>query len=174
MVHGDQGEVINTTVVNEEPPKPRAYIKKPLIRLVYCRPFPPERPVKNSQIFQKKNVLFIVCALQQEYSVSLTLSALILMDFHAHSYLTEVMGLVGGCWDYQKGALKISCYEPCKNIASSTTHCDMCPISQAKAAENIYNKGFEILGIGRGCFPKVCSVNQSNCRLVSFPSHFCA
>ncbi|XP_066258110.1 histone H2A deubiquitinase MYSM1-like isoform X1 [Euwallacea similis] len=126
MVHGDQGEIVGTTIIKEPAAKPRPYLKKPTIRLIYCRPFPPERP--------------------QAYSVKITLSSLILMDFHSHSYQTEVMGLVGGLWDYQEGALKICCYEPCKNIASSSTHCDMCPISQAKAVESIHDKNFEILG----------------------------
>lgn len=60
MVHGDQGEIITTTVVNEEPPKPRTYIKKPSIRLVYCRPFPPERPVKHFQTSNKCFVFYCV------------------------------------------------------------------------------------------------------------------
>lgn len=45
MVHGEKGEIIDTTIINEEPPKPRPYIKKPTIRLIYCRPFTLEKPV---------------------------------------------------------------------------------------------------------------------------------
>ncbi|KAL1494723.1 hypothetical protein ABEB36_010274 [Hypothenemus hampei] len=126
MVHGEQGQIIDTRIVNEEPIKPRLYIKKPTIRLIYCRAFPPDRP--------------------QQFVVKITLSTLILMDFHAHSYHTEVMGLVGGHWDYEDGCIKITSYEPCKNVASSTTHCDMCPISQAKAADSIHSKNLEIIG----------------------------
>lgn len=68
------------------------------------------------------------------------------MDLHAHMSLTEVMGLVGGIWNPQKKTLIILHYEPCRNIASSSTHCDMCPISQARAADIIHNKGLSILG----------------------------
>lgn len=69
-----------------------------------------------------------------------------MMDFHAHTSLTEVMGLVAGYWCIENRSLIICHYEPCKNIASSATHCDMCPISQAKAAESIHSKGMDILG----------------------------
>ncbi|XP_030761687.1 histone H2A deubiquitinase MYSM1-like [Sitophilus oryzae] len=126
MAHGEQGQVINTTIVNEEPAKAKTYLKKPTIRLIYCRPFTVDNP--------------------QKFGVKIRLSTLLLMDFHAHTYLTEVMGLVGGSWDSQGKILTISCYEPCKNIASSSTHCDMCPISQARAAESIHNANLDILG----------------------------
>ncbi|CAH1976817.1 unnamed protein product [Acanthoscelides obtectus] len=56
------------------------------------------------------------------------------------------MGLVAGSWIPQENLLKITHYEPCLNIASSTTHCDMCPISQAKAADLIHQKELDILG----------------------------
>lgn len=74
------------------------------------------------------------------------LTTLLLMDFHAHTSLTEVMGLVAGTWNPIKEILTICHYEPCRNIASSATHCDMCPISQSKAAELIHNRGLDILG----------------------------
>ncbi|KAF7279188.1 histone H2A deubiquitinase MYSM1-like [Rhynchophorus ferrugineus] len=126
LTHGEQGQIINTTIVNEEPPRPKAYAKKPPIQLIYCRPFTPDNP--------------------QKYTVKLNLATLLLMDLHAHAYLTEIMGLVGGSWDAQRRILNISIYEPCKNMASSSTHCDMCPISQAKAAERIHNAHLDILG----------------------------
>lgn len=68
------------------------------------------------------------------------------MDLHAHMSLTEVMGLVGGIWNPEKKTLIILHYEPCRNVASSTTHCDMCPISQANAADSIHSRGLSILG----------------------------
>lgn len=68
------------------------------------------------------------------------------MDLHSHSSLTEVMGLIGGIWNPEKQALIIVHYEPCRNIASSSIHCDMCPISQAKAADAIHSRGLSILG----------------------------
>lgn len=76
----------------------------------------------------------------------MNLTTLLLMDFHAHTSLTEVMGLVAGFWNSIKNVLTISHYEPCQNIASSATHCDMCPISQARAAEIIHGQDLDILG----------------------------
>jgi protein MYSM1 len=126
LTHDEKGHVINTTIVTEEPVKPKTYIKKPIIRLIYCRPFPEKCP--------------------QKYKVKMHLTTLLLMDFHAHTSLTEVMGLVAGTWNPAKNILTISHYEPCRNIASSATHCDMCPISQSKAAELIHSRGLDVLG----------------------------
>ncbi|XP_063923826.1 histone H2A deubiquitinase MYSM1-like isoform X2 [Zophobas morio] len=126
LTHDEKGDVINTTIVSEEPPKPKIYVKKPSIRLIYCRPFPEGNP--------------------QKYKVKMHLTTLLLMDFHAHTSLTEVMGLVAGSWNPNKNVLTISHYEPCRNIASSATHCDMCPISQSKAADSIHKRGLDVLG----------------------------
>ncbi|XP_044271707.1 deubiquitinase MYSM1-like [Tribolium madens] len=126
LTHDEKGDVINTTIVNEEPVKPKMSIKRPTIRLIYCRNFPEGSP--------------------QKYRVRMQLTTLLLMDFHAHTSLTEVMGLVAGTWNPTKKILTISHYEPCRNIASSATHCDMCPISQSKAAELIHNRGLDVLG----------------------------
>ncbi|CAH0555880.1 unnamed protein product [Brassicogethes aeneus] len=127
LTHDENGEIINTTIVNEEPVvKQRLYIKKPMVRLIYCRPFNDEKP--------------------QEYTVNIHLSALLKMDLHAHTNLSEVMGLVAGYWNPHNKTLTITHYETCKNMASSSTHCDMCPISQAKASEIIHAKGLDILG----------------------------
>lgn len=74
------------------------------------------------------------------------ISSILSMDFHAHLSTTEVMGLVAGYWLPQSKSMVISHYEPCLNIASSAIHCDMCPISQAKASDIIYGKELDILG----------------------------
>lgn len=74
------------------------------------------------------------------------LTSILTMDFHAHLSSTEVMGLVAGYWLPQSKSMVISHYEPCLNIASSAIHCDMCPISQAKASDSIYSKELVILG----------------------------
>ncbi|KAJ8933985.1 hypothetical protein NQ318_016921 [Aromia moschata] len=126
LTHDEKGHVIKSTIINEEPVKPKSYIKKPSVRLIYCRPFSVDKP--------------------QPYTIRIHLSTLLTMDFHAHTSLTEIMGLVAGYWVEQNRVLIISHYEPCLNIASSATHCDMCPISQAKAADIIHGKGLDILG----------------------------
>lgn len=83
---------------------------------------------------------------QQPYAIKMHLSSILAMDFHAHLSAMEVMGLVAGHWIPHNNSMVISHYEPCLNIASSAIHCDMCPISQAKASDFIYNMGLDILG----------------------------
>ncbi|CAG9836566.1 unnamed protein product [Diabrotica balteata] len=127
MSHDEHGHVIKHTVINEDPiAKPKAYIKKPPVRLIYCRPFKDE--------------------IIQPYTIRISLSTLLIMDLHAHTCFTEVMGLIAGYWSSQNKIMVICHYEPCLNMASSTTHCDMCPISQAKAADAIHGKGLDLLG----------------------------
>lgn len=130
--------------MNETPAIKRTCIKKPTVKLIYCRPFPEGDPVIPLKIYLLHS--FTILFLQQKYKVNLELSSLILMDLHSHMSLTEVMGLVGGIWNPEKKTLIILHYEPCRNVASSTIHCDMCPISQAKAADIIHSKGLSILG----------------------------
>ncbi|CAH1171169.1 unnamed protein product [Phaedon cochleariae] len=127
LSHGENGQIIKNTVINEEPSsKQKVYIRKPTVRLIYCRPFNEE--------------------FQQPYTLKMHLSTLLIMDFHSHTSLTEVMGLVAGRWTARKNMLTITGYEPCRNAASSATHCDMCPISQARAADVIHRKGLDIVG----------------------------
>ncbi|GJQ75910.1 hypothetical protein Trydic_g17970 [Trypoxylus dichotomus] len=126
LQHSETGDIINTTVVNEDPIIKKAYVKKPIIRLVYCKSFNEENA--------------------QNYKVEISLTVILLMDFHAHTSLSEVMGLVGGHWNDQTRVLTITRYEPCRNIASSSTHCDMCPVAQARATDILRGEGLDILG----------------------------
>ncbi|KAK5644658.1 hypothetical protein RI129_005958 [Pyrocoelia pectoralis] len=127
LTHNENGDVINTTIVSEEPVlKQKSYIKTPTIKLIYCKAFTEEYP--------------------QEFQINLHLQTLLLMDLHAHTSTAEVMGLMGGYWNSDNKTLTILRYIPCRNIASSATHCDMCPISQAKAADIIHDEGLNILG----------------------------
>lgn len=125
LTHNESGNIIKTTVINEDPiPKQRPQIKKPIVRLIYCRAFPDTR--------------------KPQHRVRMSLSALLLMDLHAHMSLTEVMGLVGGHLLNQM--VEITRYVPCKNIAPSLTHCDMCPVSQASATDVIHQEDLRVLG----------------------------
>ncbi|XP_044763621.1 histone H2A deubiquitinase MYSM1-like [Coccinella septempunctata] len=125
MSHGAHGEIIDATVINQDPVHSRSKtVKKHPTYLIYCKPTP----------------------LEYKYKLKLHLSTLLLMDFHAHSSLSEVMGLVGGLWNPDTKFLSIMHYEPCKNLASSTTHCDMCPVSQSVAAERINDIKMILLG----------------------------
>lgn len=123
--HGAHGEIIDTTVINEDPVQPKLKVaKKQSVYLFTCKLLP------NSY----------------RYKVKLDLATLLLIDFHAHCSLSEVMGLIAGTWIENIGTYYISHYEPCRNLASSSTHCDMCPVSQARSAEKIHNSGLDLLG----------------------------
>lgn len=70
--------------------------------------------------------------LQAPCEVSLHVSALCLMDAHAHASTGEVMGLVGGRWAAPR--LRLRLYRRARAARQSRTHCDMEPASQAAAA----------------------------------------
>ncbi|GBP93092.1 Histone H2A deubiquitinase MYSM1 [Eumeta japonica] len=81
------------------------------------------------------------------FTVSLYVSALISMDVQAHCSRGEVMGLLGGALraDASSRRLLVRAYSPAA-AAASGTHCDMCPVSQALAAEKLRNAGLELVG----------------------------
>lgn len=48
MSHDENGVIIKHTIINEDPiVKQKQYIKKPTIRLIYCRPFKDEKLVSS-------------------------------------------------------------------------------------------------------------------------------
>ncbi|CAG4937259.1 unnamed protein product [Parnassius apollo] len=71
--------------------------------------------------------------------VSLNVSALIAMDTHGHTSRGEVMGLVGGVvthYEAPGSGLRLLIASYCRAAAANArTHCDMDPVSQARAAE---------------------------------------
>lgn len=128
LTHGENGEIIETLIIEKEPEqtsKIKVNTKKLKTYLIQCRSFSED---------------------SQKFMVKLNLATLLHMDFHAHSSTSEVMGLLGGYWFPDTNILKIVHYEPCKNQAGSTTHCDMCPVSQARASSIINNMDLTILG----------------------------
>ncbi|KAJ2559678.1 hypothetical protein EV175_000223 [Coemansia sp. RSA 1933] len=67
------------------------------------------------------------------FTVTATAAALALMDLHAHLMYTEIIGLLGGRYDEAARALHIDVAFPCHNISSSTTECEMDPVSEVEA-----------------------------------------
>lgn len=126
LMHDENGKIIDTNVVNEDKQsKPRTH-RRQNIKLVYCKMFTDENPAP--------------------YEVNIHLSALLLIDIHAHSALIEVMGLLGGYFDRENNILHITRYIPCKGLDHSNTHCDMCPVSQSEASEALHEAGVEVIG----------------------------
>lgn len=89
--------------------------------------FTDENPVRIFILKVQKYSFILFCHFQAPYEVNIHLSALLLIDIHAHSALIEVMGLLGGYFDCENNILHITRYIPCKGLDHSNTHCDMCP-----------------------------------------------
>ncbi|KPJ12694.1 Histone H2A deubiquitinase MYSM1 [Papilio machaon] len=111
----------------ERPPR------KPPIHLIRCRVYNDDKPAPCT--------------------VSLNVSALIAMDAHAHTSRGEVMGLLGGVVcaapppapPLAPPRLLIAAYSRAA-AANARTHCDMDPVSQSMAAEELRGRGLEVCG----------------------------
>ncbi|XP_063618636.1 uncharacterized protein LOC134791518 [Cydia splendana] len=118
IAHTAAGDVLQRRAEpRRPPPRPRPE------RLFPCRLYNAERPAP--------------------YSVVLSVSALLLMDAHAHGSRAEVMGLLGG---RLRGAeLRLRAYRAAA-AAAGTTHCDMDPVSQAAAGAWLQARGLRVAG----------------------------
>ncbi|CAH2106093.1 unnamed protein product [Euphydryas editha] len=114
IMHTESGDLYE---IGQEPRKERPQ-KKPVIELIPCRFYSADKPAPCE--------------------VSLHVSALCLMDAHAHASRGEVMGLVGGRWAAPR--LRLRLYRRAR-AAAAPTHCDMEPASQAAAAAWLRARG---------------------------------
>lgn len=82
------------------------------------------------------------------FEISITLSCLLCLYFHALSSKLEIMGFLGGHIDKSNGRSKISlkCYKPCRTSISTSISAEMCPVSQVEQSSDITQSGFELLG----------------------------
>lgn len=82
------------------------------------------------------------------FEISITLSCLLCLYFHALSSKLEIMGFLGGSIEKNNGRNKINlqCYRPCRTTTSTSISAEMCPVSQVEQSTNITNAGFELLG----------------------------
>ncbi|XP_063408266.1 histone H2A deubiquitinase MYSM1-like [Mytilus trossulus] len=70
-------------------------------------------------------------------------SCLVIMDVHAHVSKTEVIGMLGGqCCG---GTLSVTMAIPC-NSTSTGMQCEMDPVSQTQASEEIHKYGMSVVG----------------------------
>lgn len=72
-------------------------------------------------------------------------TALIIMDIHAHVSKTEVIGMLGGCFHGDDQHLEITMAIPCNSI-STGLQCEMDPVSQTFACEEINNNRMNVVG----------------------------
>ncbi|XP_046959300.1 uncharacterized protein LOC124529574 isoform X1 [Vanessa cardui] len=132
IMHTESGDLYE---IGQEPRKERQQ-KKPVINLIPCRFYNAEKPAPCE--------------------VSLHVSALLHMDAHAHSSRAEVMGLLGGRWAAPR--LRLRLYRRVRAVAAPT-HCDMEPVSQARAADWLRARG-----------AAVCAWHHSHPRFPAAPS----
>ncbi|XP_060569402.1 deubiquitinase MYSM1-like [Ruditapes philippinarum] len=79
------------------------------------------------------------------FLVEIHCSALIVMDIHSHISKTEVIGMLGGKFCAEQGKLIITMATPCNSI-STGMQCEMDPVSQNQASEEIRGSGMEVVG----------------------------
>ncbi|CAB3380042.1 Hypothetical predicted protein [Cloeon dipterum] len=129
ITHDEHGSAILTKVYKEQSNtkcgKGKKSPQNEHHRLVYCHKFSDHH--------------------RAPFSVILDIGALLLMDVHAHSSRSEVIGLLGGSFDARTKKLHISRAVACKS-QSTGVQCDMCPVSQTEASEVIQYAGLEVVG----------------------------
>ncbi|XP_062610291.1 deubiquitinase MYSM1-like, partial [Saccostrea cucullata] len=94
-------------------------------KLIPCQNFSQERPAP--------------------FYVEIHNTALVIMDIHAHISKTEVIGMLGGCYHDDDQHLEITMAIPCNSI-STGLQCEMDPVSQTFACEEISNNRMNVIG----------------------------
>lgn len=79
------------------------------------------------------------------FQVSISISCLLCLYFHALSSKLEIMGFLGGkCVNNDK--LQLIRYKPTRTSNQTAINCEMCPVSQVEQFQQITDEGFELLG----------------------------
>ncbi|XP_048832350.1 histone H2A deubiquitinase MYSM1 [Brienomyrus brachyistius] len=82
---------------------------------------------------------------QEPFRVAVCAEALIIMDMHSHVSMGEVIGLLGGEYNEAGKVLKICAAEPCTSL-STGMQCEMDPVSQTQASEQLAGRGYDVVG----------------------------
>lgn len=79
------------------------------------------------------------------FQVSINLSCLFCLYFHALSSKLEIMGFLGGKCIGQNH-LSLTRYKPCRTSNQTAINCEMCPVSQVEQSCKLVDEGCELLG----------------------------
>ncbi|CAO3641416.1 unnamed protein product [Cunninghamella blakesleeana] len=82
------------------------------------------------------------------FKVHVKSEAMIVMDFHSHLILNEIIGLLGGTFETKENGekvLTVECVFPCKSIGTNI-QCEMEPNSEMQAREWLEKKGYRVVG----------------------------
>ncbi|KAL8590434.1 hypothetical protein ACOMHN_011647 [Nucella lapillus] len=124
-----EGKTIEHKPAEEDPSRPKRGRHRKIVydpfRLVPCQTFSQDK--------------------QAPFSVSVSSTALAVMDIHSHISRTEVIGMLGGQFHPTSACLTVSMAVPCKSI-STGMQCEMDPVSQTQASEQIEDVGMVVVG----------------------------
>ena len=72
----------------------------------------------------------------------------VLLDIHSHLMATEVIGLLGGCFDNDKKVLRILSAHPCRTLGTGNDHLnvELDPVSQIEVVEAIASAKQQTVG----------------------------
>jgi protein MYSM1 len=73
------------------------------------------------------------------------ISTFLMMDLHAHLAETEVIGLLGGCFDDQTSTIDMIEAFPCNSV-STGLQCEMDPASEIEARSHFSTQGLTVVG----------------------------
>ncbi|KAJ1749839.1 hypothetical protein LPJ79_003404 [Coemansia sp. RSA 1821] len=84
----------------------------------------------------------------QPFRLTVHTNAQLQMDFHAHLMLSEVIGLLGGCWNAQERVLTVTRAFPCRALETDDAHTnvEMDPDSELDVRHQITEAGLRVVG----------------------------
>ncbi|KAI7886663.1 hypothetical protein K492DRAFT_203184 [Lichtheimia hyalospora FSU 10163] len=84
-----------------------------------------------------------------QFNIEINNDAVLVMDFHAHTRHTEIIGVLGGNFrfdDHGFPTLFVECAYPCKVIRSSGIECEMDPVSVSRARDELAAQDLTVIG----------------------------
>lgn len=142
----DPAELEGRTIDHQPPPPP-----EPKRRRKYTRKI--DNPDDPFRLIWLNDYSMDADATEDErppFRVEIDASVVCLLDFHAHLFSSEIIGLLGGTFDPNAGGggglLRISAVFPCKSAHSTGTEVDVDPLSEMEAGEFFERSGVRMIG----------------------------
>lgn len=84
-----------------------------------------------------------------QFNIEVNNDAVLVMDFHAHTRQTEIIGVLGGNFRFDDQGfptLYVECAYPCKVIRSTGIECEMDPVSVSRARDELAAQDLTVVG----------------------------
>ncbi|KAJ2078365.1 hypothetical protein H4R24_004535, partial [Coemansia sp. RSA 988] len=150
----DKSESPEVTVTEMENPPPKSPV-----RTLYAMSRPQRSQVRPVALRYNDPHQMVRCtpfaapplsnlAGSQPFKLVVHTNAQLAMDFHAHLMLSEVIGLLGGCWDARTRELTVTRAFPCTALETSDAHTnvEMDPGSELVVRSQIIDAGLRVVG----------------------------